>query len=70
MPTLLIRGVPDALDKFLKRSAEQNHRSKEKQALSLLEQIAGQHGVDWTDFLAKPRRKARGLADEIRKASR
>ncbi len=70
MATLLIREVPQALDDFLKRTAEKNHRSKEKQALTLLEQAAGQHGVDWTDLLERPRRVAKGEADAIRNSGR
>ncbi|HEX9048449.1 MAG TPA: hypothetical protein VF988_15585 [Verrucomicrobiae bacterium] len=70
MPALLIREVPEALDRFLKRSARKNHRSKEKQALFFLEELAATRNVDWTDFLEKPRRKVKDYSDEIRKTSR
>ncbi len=70
MPTLLIREVPEALDVFLKRTAQKNHRSKEKQALFFLEELAATRDVDWSDFLEKPRRKVKDCSDEIRRASR
>ena len=70
MSTLMIREIPEALDTFLKRSAVANRRSKEKQALSILEQAAGQQAVDWSDFIDKPRRKVVDQSDAIRKASR
>jgi hypothetical protein len=70
MPTLLIREVPEALNVFLKRTAQKNHRSKEKQALFFLEELAAARDVDWTDFLEKPRRAAKDSSDEVRKASR
>jgi hypothetical protein len=70
MPTLLIREVPEALDDFLKRTAQKNHRSKEKQALFFLEELAATREVDWSDFLKKPRRKVKDFSEVIRKASR
>ena len=70
MPTLLIREVPEAVDVFLKCTAQKNHRSKEKQALFFLEELAATRAVDWSDFLEKPRRKVNDASDEVRKASR
>jgi hypothetical protein len=63
MATLLIREIPDALDNYLKRSAERNHRSKEKQALHLLETAAGGGEVDWSDFIDQPKRTAKRPAE-------
>lgn len=70
MSTLLIREIPTELDDYLKRTAVANRRSKEKQALSILEHAAGQMAVNWGDFVDRPRRAGKGSADEIRKASR
>jgi hypothetical protein len=36
--TLLIRQVPETLNRRLSRAAEKDHRSKEKQALAILAQ--------------------------------
>jgi plasmid stability protein len=41
MKTLLIREVPDEIHEALVSEAERNRRSKEKQALFLLEQALG-----------------------------
>ncbi|MES1180547.1 MAG: hypothetical protein ABUL66_01650, partial [Verrucomicrobiota bacterium] len=60
MSVLTIREIPDELDNFLQRSAAKNRRSKEKEALFLLEEIAGVAAVDWSDFLARPRRRITG----------
>ena len=71
MPTLLIREVTDELNAAQARSAARNHRSKEKEALHLLQSAVGAGPVDWTDFLDKPRRTfPKCYADEIRKAGR
>lgn len=39
MADLLIRDIPDELNEALASVAEQNHRSREKQALVLLESV-------------------------------
>ena len=70
MPTLMIRDVPEAVHAALEKFATRHRRSKEKQALFLIEQAVSAATVDWTDFLAAPRRTVRDTSDEIRKASR
>lgn len=71
MATLVIREVPDELNEALARRAQKNRRSKEKEALQILEQSVGTAAVDWNEFFDRPRRKVeRDHADEIRRASR
>jgi len=66
MATLTIRDLPDSLDAALTKCAEKNRRSKEKQALYLLETAVGAATVDWNGFFESPKRSFDSVADEIR----
>ncbi len=45
MSSLLIKNIPENLRKKLKEQAEINHRSMNKQAVSILEQALERNGI-------------------------